>query len=504
MTTAKTIQAKYTKADGEKSDLITRCEQYAAWTIPHVFPKQDVSGEQANGYASFGAEAVNSLANTIVTSLFRPQQPFFRQEVDDEVYAEVEASAELTRTDFDDAMRRAEKKAISALDKKQLRIQATKTAKLLIITGNALMYYGKSDKDPIKTISIRNYVLRRFASGNVREIIMKEMVDWDEIPAEKQMMAVAKGYKVDEDNTDVKLYTQITMKKGKWHVQQAVDEFDMTPQGIYTDEEVPWRVLGWHRNDEDVYSRGIVEDYSGDFNAASLLSESEVSALALLADKKFGVEPGSGFDIDKMNKAKSGTFHFGRKDSIWAIELVDSGDLATLSSSIESRLKRIQRAFLMRVAIQRDAERVTAEEIRMMAAALEATHGGIYSLLATEWQLPLAQLSLKQVGFKQVSGVEPRIISGMDSLSRAGDMENFNWMLSDLQGLNNIPEALQGEFDMPKLLRYIATNRAVDAERFAKSEDQKIADNNNAKAAEAEQLALEGGITAAGKQLEQA
>lgn len=53
-------------------------------------------------------------------------------------------------------------------------------------------------------------------------------------------------------------------------------------------------------------------------------------------------------------------------------------------------------AFLLNSAVQRQGERVTAEEIRYVAGELEDTLGGVYSILAQELQLPLAKRLLNQ------------------------------------------------------------------------------------------------------------
>ena len=59
-------------------------------------------------------------------------------------------------------------------------------------------------------------------------------------------------------------------------------------------------------------------------------------------------------------------------------------------------------AFLLNTAIQRDAERVTAQEIRYMAQQLETAMGGIYSLLSQEFQLPLVTISYEKNGLNQM------------------------------------------------------------------------------------------------------
>ena len=59
--------------------------------------------------------------------------------------------------------------------------------------------------------------------------------------------------------------------------------------------------------------------------------------------------------------------------------------------------RRLGAAFLLNTAVTRDAERVTAQEIRMQAQELESSLGGVYSRLANELQLPLAKRLLQEI-----------------------------------------------------------------------------------------------------------
>jgi hypothetical protein len=90
---------------------------------------------------------------------------------------------------------------------------------------------------------------------------------------------------------------------------------------------------------------------------------------------------------------------------------------------------------MMTEAIQREAERVTSTEVRIMAQELETTLGGVYSLLAQEMQLPLlkaieARLDEKgelPVELKKLSAssVKPVIVAGMDALGRNADLSKI-------------------------------------------------------------------------------
>ena len=57
-------------------------------------------------------------------------------------------------------------------------------------------------------------------------------------------------------------------------------------------------------------------------------------------------------------------------------------DLRVVVDAIQRFEERMSFAFLLNAAVQRDAERVTAQEIRYMANELETALGGVYSLLS--------------------------------------------------------------------------------------------------------------------------
>ena len=58
---------------------------------------------------------------------------------------------------------------------------------------------------------------------------------------------------------------------------------------------------------------------------------------------------------------------------------------------------RLSQAFLLNSSVQRNAERVTAEEIKFVASELESTLGGIYGVLTQEFQQPLLKLIMNKM-----------------------------------------------------------------------------------------------------------
>ena len=56
--------------------------------------------------------------------------------------------------------------------------------------------------------------------------------------------------------------------------------------------------------------------------------------------------------------------------------------------------QRLQFAFLINASVQRQAERVTATEVQLIANELQDALGGVYGILTTEFQLPYINTKL--------------------------------------------------------------------------------------------------------------
>lgn len=150
------------------------------------------------------------------------------------------------------------------------------------------------------------------------------------------------------------------------------------------------------------------------------------------------------------------------------IETTNSSVWQFLMQRLEHYEREIGMTFMLNSAATRDSERTTAQEIRIQAIELETSHGGAYSTLATDLQAPIARFNMEQIGAGMLAGknITPIIITGLEALGRAADLENLQLWLQDLALLKEIPEDLLGEFDKKAYLQYSATARGVEYTKF--------------------------------------
>ena len=471
-----TLSNLYMQMETDKSSILGRAETYARWTLPTVLTEDSDKGndEKQHDFQSIGARAVNHLSNKLAFALFAPARPFFKLEASTEFLAKLEENNGLNEIAVQTILSKAEQIAMRRFVTWRSRTAAIFALKSIIITGNSLMYFPNDGK--AQTYNFRDYVVKRDLSGKVIDLITRDRKKVGTLPDAIRTAVLANKEKNRTDDTDADLYTRVKFipETKKYHVFQAVDELPLDTVGTYPEDELPWIPLTWDLQRGADYGTGLVEDYAGDFHALSTLTFSIVTNAAIAADIKFLVDPTGNTDYVALNNAKSGDYIPGKKEDIEAFSLSEKqADWNFVSTLITQYEKRIGLAFLLGSAVTRDAERVTAEEIRFQAQELETGLGGQYSRLAEEFQLPMSHILLKDIDFS-ISGddIVPIIVTGLESLSRNSEVEKVLLFLQDMSLIANLPETVQEFVKVPELAAIFGAARSVDYQLFMFTQEE--------------------------------
>ena len=130
----------------------------------------------------------------------------------------------------------------------------------------------------------------------------------------------------------------------------------------------------------------------------------------------------------------------------------------------------------MNSSIRRDAERVTAQEIRVAHQELEIALGGVYAVLSQEFQLPLVELLMHKMQKENKipklpdEGLKPLIVTGVEALGRGEDLNKLQQFLQTLLPLG--PEVMQ-ELNVSDYISRLAGSLGIDIEGLIKSEEEK-------------------------------
>lgn len=478
MTTAK---QRWSKLDADRHALLFRCERYAAFTLPKIFPPQNynqVNTELQHDYQALGGQAVNHASNKIMLTMFAPSRPFMKMDMPAADKAGF-ASVNIDENKLAEFFSIAERKAMKRLDKMGVRPKLFECVKHLLIVGNSLMVL---EQDTVRVVGLRRYVVKRSITGRVIEIILAERVKMDELePDVQKLLQDDKGgedtdvHDQDKDK-EVTVYKWITYEDGKYLLETWVDDTRLEPakfQGKFTDKTLPYRALTWDLADEADYGTGLVEDYAGDFASLSMLSEAQVQAGILSSEFRWLVNPTGMTTVSDLENSANGAALAGANGDVNLIQSGKSADLQVLQAIIQEYSRRIAQGFLMGSAVTRNAERVTAEEIRMQANELETALGGVYSRLAVDMQMPIAYWLIAMDNIKlEGSSIEPTIVTGLDALSRNGDLDNVKQFLGDLAGVAALPPTLQQYLKLDAIASAVAAGRGIQSSLFIKSQEE--------------------------------
>jgi len=234
--------------------------------------------------------------------------------------------------------------------------------------------------------------------------------------------------------------------------------------------------LRWSAIDGEDYGRSYVEEYLGDLISLEGLSKAIVEASAVAAKIVYLLNPNGVTRLKDLTKAESGDVILGKQDDVTSLQTDKQADMRIAYEAAKTISDRLSFAFLMHSSVQRDAERVTAEEVRYMASELEDALGGVYSILSQEFQLPLVNRLIdrmtkaKKLPALPKGVVKPAIVTGLEALGRGHDLNKYLTMLKALQPLG--PEVLARHMNPGDFISRIATSLGIDAAGLVKSDEQ--------------------------------
>lgn len=474
---------------------IYRAEKYAQFTLAALMvdPLLSANSNQTveRDFQSYGGLLVNNLAAKLTSALFPPGRPSFRIEPSAELLAAAESNGVDVAT-LNGRMADLERSATKQLFMNAALAKLTRALKLLIVTGNA-MIYRDTVKSKFMVWSMQSFSVRRHPTGELHEAVLKQEVLFSTLTKEIQEDARKQRPGTYLGNEKVCLYTLIEVIPGEQNnrvvVSHELYDTKVGPVSEYPEHLSPYIFPVWNLADGEHYGRGLVEDYAGSFAKLSLLSEQlglyeldSMNVLNLVDETAGGV-------IDAYQEADTGDYVAGKTGAITAYERGDYNKIAAIRSSLAEERQTLAQAFMYTGNV-RDAERVTAEEIRTTAREAENTLGGVYSLLAESMQAPLAYLCMQEVSDGLLLGLmakmyKPKILTGIPALSRSADTQSLLQAAQELTVLAPLLQMFPQRIDPNKVFERVLQSNGVDPNDISKSADE-LAQEAAAQAAAAE------------------
>ena len=165
----------------------------------------------------------------------------------------------------------------------------------------------------------------------------------------------------------------------------------------------------------------------------------------------------------------------GRAEDVQVVQVGKTADFSTAAQMSQTIERRLLEAFL--VMNVRNAERVTAEEVRLTQLELEQQLGGIFSLLTTSFLIPYLDRTLlvlqrtNELPKLPKDIVRPTIVAGVNALGRGQDREALTMFMQTLAQTVG-PEASMQFINPLEAIKRLAAAQGIDVLNLVKTPQQ--------------------------------
>jgi len=310
----------------------------------------------------------------------------------------------------------------------------------LVVAGNSCYRIPKNEA-AIELFPIEDWVCVRNSHGDLLELIIREYLEDSE-----------------SENGYSKMYTRCVLTGDKWEVSRWTTDEQVGTTLVYTKENFEYHVPTWELTIGEHYGQGLCEENLGDIRTYETGTQKVNEAVSALAKVVFTVRPNGTTDAQDVIEAANTDVISGDAEDVGVIQASKLYDLSGFIQFLSGIKQELDMSFMMPSVIRRDGERVTAEEIRRMAAEFEKAKGGVYNSLSNGIQQPIAQLLIRDMfkttdllGDLWISDIVPVIVTGLDGLGRSLELDNLRAWLADLASLPGGLERLNMEEVSKKL-----------------------------------------------------
>ena len=495
----RTIAAEYEDMKQDRQPYLDKAKEACKYTIPSLIADRDV---KKNGKSvktietpnqSVGADGVNNLASKIAVTLLPPNQTFFRFNMNTDAVKQEAAMNAQEPNQFEENIN----KGLSKIERDLLKYQEELNDRVCVgeavihqlVAGNVFLIHDP--KKGLRYYPLDRYCVSRDYCGNVLKAITEETVGYYALPKEIQeqvLMKVLEKKAVKNNKNELRLedleltlYTRFKRDNKFWDVCQEVEGVILPDsRGKYPIDIEPFIALRYRRIDGESYGRGLIEEYIGDISYLDTISLAIKQAALAGSKLVMLVNPTGTTKIKHLSEAKNGGFALGRIDDVQPLQANKYYDMQVAQAEADKIERRLNRIFVMKAAIQRDAERVTAEEVRTMAADLEEALGNYYALMCKEFQKAYVKITffhLKKMRGKFLpdiirdKNIKLTVTTGIEALGRTSDLNKLVTFW-DLMG-KVAPVAAQLGGKVEPIANAIATSLNMDIEGFFYSEEER-------------------------------
>lgn len=489
---------RYRALEGDRNYRLEQARTSGRLTVPYLIPQSDEATALRNQdfvlpWNGIGARGVHNLASRLLLAMLPPTETFFRFTIDEiemgkneqAMYQQGATPEDVAqqKSEFDMALAKLERAVLHSIETSNDRVAVHEMLLHLIVGGNVLMYVAE---EGLKCFHLNKYVLRRDPMGNPLEAIVNEKIAIENLPdvarelideKEGEITGIVdeKGRTKYEQNVNVYTHVQWEGDRVTWYQEVGGQEVPGSRSSSPKSESA-WLALRMYKIDGDSYSPGYVEAACiADLQTAEALSQAITEGALVSAQVKHLVKPSGIANPKKLAESPNGAYVPGNPDDVFTLQINKAQDLNIALQSMQTVEMRLSQAFMLNTP--RQAERVTAEEVRLQALQLEQMLGSIYAILTSEFQGPYVARKLVLLTRKGKMQklpdelVRPVVSVGLAAVGRGQDLEKTARFMQILQQTLG-PEGITTYVQPSELIRRLASSMGMDLVGLIKSEEQ--------------------------------
>ena len=460
----------YSSKTARRKTYEDRAKLIAKLTLPYVIREiTDTATTTKTDTAnqSFGARLINTLKAKMGMALLPPATSSFKLEPDPQALEELTGGNKNNIAKVAQTLSQATDRINKELELQQIRSTLFDLIVEMLIVGSVIV--EKKPNEGILLHKLQTFVADLDPQGEPIKFCIKEKLPPEQVPDNLQQHLDPK------DEEDIDLYTMFDKKQDskKWVMTQSIGTEPVGEEKTFKDyDSLPMRYFGWTWMTGDDYHRPYTEDYYNDLKQLDKLTKLLVDGSIVAAKTLLFVnERGGRTRKDEVADSANGDVIDGVADDVTALQLGKNYDFQIPMQVAADLKKTLSSAFLMNESVTRDAERVTAQEIRFMAQELETSSlSGIYSKLALQWSRWVVQKVMDELKIK-FDSIDVKILTGLDALGRSQEaqkLDSFIMRLAQLQMTHWINEEelanRYAEFEGINTVNLLKTPAEVEAE----------------------------------------
>lgn len=484
-------EALYNQGVGEREKVLWMARRMAELTDPAIMPPEDYeAGDDLPGNnQSIGSQCVANLASKLMFMAFPPGQPMARIEpVETKLQPDIDKDPQLYSA-VQLALSRTEQSHRKRLETTPMRTAYVGLMNLLLVAGNGL--WKQIDIESPTYHKPDCYVVQRDTAGHPIHTIHKERVKVMTLDEDVRAAVLAEDPELldlDDWQREADIYSVCKLKVGhnsgdkSWLYWQEYKGQLLEGTEIETDyEDCPmwpcWIVPVYGKN----WGRSYCEKYRGDLYTMESLASAGNDGAALAAWALLFVKPGTRTSLKQVREAKNLDILHGSAEDLTVFRSDKTADLNFVGGREQLVARRLSAAFLLQSSLQRDGERVTAEEISRLGVELDQGMGGLYTAVAQGNQrvivrrfMYLHEESNKDLPKLPKGVVDVAVVTGVDALGRSTESTSLRRFVGTMR--EAFPAKAELILDATDFARRLAAADGIKPDGLVRKEEDVAAE----------------------------